>query len=112
MEKHKKGLPPASQWNVLHKDVNKDGIPDVIIRNSNGQPLYVNGYTTRKSDHPMRYEFYKTFPTSEGRKGKTIDKFAKQLFNISYDDENENFNNLGDVATYKLPDSWAQYKFR
>ena len=67
IEKHNDNSPNAP-WNLLHQDVNRDGIPDIIIRNENNEPIVVNGWTTKGSDYPERYRYYNTYPTREARR--------------------------------------------
>ena len=120
VEKHNAKYPEgsASRWKLTNNDVNNDGIPDIIIRNSNNEPLYVNGYTTTKSDYPIRYEFFKDFPESEQRKQAlehhgSLSNYAKEKFNVAYNDNfDEDLHKLGNMLTYEKPHSWANYKLK
>lgn len=58
-------LPP---WHVEYQDFNNDGIPDVIVHNDNHKPMIVNGWTTVRSDYPMKHIYYNQYPTKEARK--------------------------------------------
>ena len=117
VNKHNRGLPEnsASRWRFVHKDVNRDGIPDVLITNSKGHPLYVNGYTTTKSDHPIRYEFYKEHPSSEDRRQAlahfgSMSNYAKDKFGVKYNDDFEgDLHKLGEMTSYQKPESWNNY---
>lgn len=106
----------ASRWSLVHRDVNNDGIPDVIIKNTKNEPIYINGYTTTKSDYPIRYEFYNSFPTRDARKQamehyKSLSNFAKDKFGVAYNDDfNGDLHALGNMTTWTKPESWANYQ--
>lgn len=118
VDKHNQGLPEdsASRWKFVHRDVNGDNIPDVLITNSKNQPLFINGYTTKKSDYPIRYEFYNDFPTGDDRKQAlqefgSISKYAKNKFNVQYNDNFDgDLHKLGEMTSWQLPKSWQNYK--
>lgn len=42
--------PPGGATIDNMPDINKDGVPDVIIQDKNNNPVYVNGYATVQSD--------------------------------------------------------------
>ena len=52
VRKHNSKAKPEAHWRLETDDVNADGIPDLIIKNARGEPMYVNGYTTKQSDFP------------------------------------------------------------
>ena len=91
---------PASLTNLT--DINNDGIPDVIITNANNQPIYVNGYTTKASRYPVDLAYYNQYPTRESRSGHSYNDFKNELFNVQYDDNNEDFSKRGNVASYTI----------
>lgn len=49
-------------------DLNEDGVPDVVIQDSNGTPVFVNGYTTKRGNWPDDILYYSSLPTKEARK--------------------------------------------
>ena len=89
---------PASLSNL--SDLNNDGIPDVVISNANGNPIFVNGYTTTSSKYPIDLAYYSAYPTRAERKGTSRSAFKKALYNVTYDDENNDISKRGDVASY------------
>ena len=103
---------PSAYWKLNKRDQNKaatldnltdfnnDGVPDVVITNANDQPIFVNGYTTTSTNHPMELAYYNKYPTRAERKGKTLDAFTKELYNVTYDLDNEDFHKRGDVKSY------------
>ena len=48
-------------------DLNNDGIDDVIVYNSAGKPIMVNGYSVTPSELPYRQEYNKQNPTPISR---------------------------------------------
>ena len=115
VEKHNAKYPEnsLSRWQAEHRDINDDGIPDVLIKNSKGENLYVNGYTTTKSDWPIKQSWFHNYPTPEARKQAkeehfpTMSKYAQYLFGASYnDDYNDDFHDMGKISTYRVPDQW------
>ena len=91
---------PASLTNLT--DINNDGIPDVVISNAEGKPLFVNGYTTTASSYPVDLAYYNRYPTRRERKGHPYDAFKNELFNVQYDLENEDFSKRGNVSNYTV----------
>ena len=115
VEKHNAKYPEnsLSRWQAEHRDINDDGIPDVLIKNSKGENLYVNGYTTTKSDWPIKQSWFNNYPTPEERKEAkrdhfpTMSKYAQHLFGTAYnDDYNDDFHDMGKISTYTVPDQW------
>lgn len=116
VKKHNADKAPESHWKFVHRDINEDGIPDVLITNSKNQPIYVNGYTTTKSDYPMRYHYYKDLPPgSKERKefianGGTMSDYGRRLFEIKYNDDFDgNLHDLGKITSYQMPAVWKDY---
>ena len=109
----------SKHWRAENRDINGDNIPDITIRNANNDLLFVNGYTTKKSDWPIRYEWYKEFPTSDARKAArqehpTMSSFARSKFNVGYvgdqeEDWNGELHDLGNATTYTTPEAWRNY---
>ena len=89
---------PASLTNLT--DVNNDGIPDVVILNSKNQPLYVNGYTTSASNHPLDLAYYNQYPSRADRKDHPLNAFKKELYAATYDDNNDDFTKRGDLLSF------------
>ena len=89
-------------------DINNDGVPDVVITNANNQPIFVNGYTTTSSNYPMELAYYNKYPTRAERKGKTLDAFTKELYNVTYDLDNEDFHKRGDVVSFQPRNDYLQ----
>ena len=89
---------PASLTNL--SDINNDGIPDVVISNSNNQPLFVNGYTTTKSTYPIDLAYYNQYPSRSQRAGHSLNEFKKDLYNVTYDTDNQDFAQRGNVTGF------------
>lgn len=49
-------------------DVNGDSIPDVVVYDKKGYPLFVNGWTTKKSEWADDLVYNSALPTRENRK--------------------------------------------
>lgn len=94
---------PATLANM--PDVNKDGVPDVIIKNAKGYPVYINGYTTKRSNYPETLAYYDAYPTRASRKGKSKAKFLRdELYNIEYLNEDDDTSNIGMQRAKNIPD--------
>lgn len=78
---------PSSPWTLHTNDINGDNIPDIIIRNKRGEPMYVNGYTTKKSNYPLVYNYYKEHPTRESRKKYPLSQYKNDIMNVQYVNE-------------------------
>ena len=91
---------PASLTNLT--DINNDGIPDVIISNAEGKPLFVNGYTTTATTYPVDLAYYNRYPTRRERRGNSYDAFKNELFNVRYDLDNADFSKRGDVSSFTV----------
>ena len=89
---------PAALTNLT--DINNDGIPDVVISNANNQPIYVNGYTTTNSNYPVDLAYYNRYPTRAARRGHSLNDFKNELYNVTYDVNNEDIRQRGNVAAF------------
>ena len=89
---------PAALTNLT--DINNDGIPDVVISNANNQPIYVNGYTTTNSNYPVDLAYYNRYPTRASRRGHSLNDFKNELYNVTYDVNNEDIRQRGNVTAF------------
>ncbi len=89
---------PAALTNLT--DINNDGIPDVVITNANNQPIYVNGYTTTNSNYPVDLAYYNRYPTRASRRGHSLNDFKNELYNVTYDVNNEDIRQRGNVTAF------------
>ena len=91
------------------KDLDGDGIPEVVVQTKNGQkPVIVNGYTTVSSLFPYRNAYYKTFPTVEKRKvahkqGINLRTFINNTYAPQYDESGRN------IVSYQ-GDGWEDFE--
>ena len=103
-------ISPNSQWRVRHEDLNGDKIPDIVIVNDKNKPIVVNGWTTKQSDYPERYQYYQKYPSREQRKEHPFQDFKRdELYQYQYDDENPNVHIRGNVTSYNknaFPKDW------
>ncbi len=90
VDKHNRAN-PKNLWSLDTSDRNKDGIPDVVIQNSRGESMYVNGYTTKRSDWPHQYSYYYNFPTRKDRSGKPLSLFKKAFWQTNYTEDGDNY---------------------
>ncbi len=115
VKKHNAKSKPEAHWRLETDDVNADGIPDIIIKNARGDPMYVNGYTTKKSDYPETFEYYSKYPTKFERKTMPKRKFIKeQLYGIETRYDSENLHEIGDMRASNRPEWYdtARKKYR
>ena len=107
VEKHN-AANPSSPWTLHTDDVNNDGIPDVIIRNQRQEPMYVNGYTTKKSNYPLVYNYYNDHPTRQSRKNYPISAYKRDIFETQYVEDGDDYKAYGDVK-YSVPKQFDGY---
>jgi hypothetical protein len=96
---------------VDEKDIDNDGIPDIIIKKrSDRSPYIVKGYTTTQSDYPYRYQYYTKYPLAEDRKGhsyrdylndRIVSKINKDMTR-TYNTEEEEFIKKERAVGYKM----------
>lgn len=111
VNKHNTGAKPSAHWKLNKRDpegpasltnltdINNDGVPDVVISNASGHPIFVNGYTTTNSTYPIDLAYYNAYPTRAERKGHPLNGFIKDLYNVQYDENNEDFAKRGNVLS-------------
>ena len=97
---------PATLQNLT--DVNNDGIPDVIISNKRGEPMYVNGYTTKRSDYPLTLNYYSKYPS---RKDRVVSKkqYKQDLLQTKYVDSGVDPSLFGNVTYNENIPEFAGY---
>lgn len=96
VEKHNEKARPEAHWQLYDDDVNEDGIPDIIIRNAKGDPMYINGYTTKRSDWPETLAYYQAYPKRKDRSGHSkADYLKNELYDIDYNDKTEVLSQRG-----------------
>lgn len=76
---NKKCKTQGCYWKAENKDLNNDGIPDIVIRDRNNQPLVVNGWSTKGSKYPVRMAYYTDNPTREARKEKPFKQYVGEF---------------------------------
>ena len=89
---------PASLTNLT--DVNNDGVPDVIITNGQNKPIFVNGYTTTSTTYPIDLAYYNQYPTRADRRGHSRNTFKNELYNVTYDLDNADIHQRGNVTGF------------
>jgi hypothetical protein len=90
---------------VEDEDLDNDGIPDVVVRDyQTQQPYIVKGFTTTKSNYPLRYGYYTRYPTVAGRKEVPFAQFVDDAFVENYGDGglSREFNKEGDEGVDAL----------
>lgn len=115
VQKRNNAFPNSSPWTATSEDPNRDGIPDIYIRNGSGHPLYINGYTVGKSDWPARFDFYthndadtrRRYREEHGGQSLTIPEYMKTRLGYSYNNDfASNPHTLGDMVGYQTPEDW------
>ena len=115
VRKHNSKAKPEAHWRLETDDVNADGVPDIIIKNARGEPMYVNGYTTKQSDYPETFAYYSEFPTRDARKTMPKREFIRDhLYDIETRYEADNLHDLGDMRANNRPEWYdtARKKYR
>lgn len=76
VNRHNETADEQNQWSYQPEDVNNDGINDVIIRDINKEPIFINGWTTKPSDWPLRQRYYNS---NFYRLGKGMNDYRNEL---------------------------------
>lgn len=102
VEKHNAKAKPSAHWRLHTDDINNDGVPDIIIRNQKGDPLFVNGYTTVQSDLPFQQaysDYLLDNPDKNTREHKSKRDFIRNgLYQTKYVDEDVEGAQPGDYG--------------
>jgi hypothetical protein len=70
---------------VDNKDIDGDGIIDVIVRRiKDDLPYIINGYKTERSRFPYRQAYYEKYPTRDSRKGIRMGDYVMSELGESY----------------------------
>ena len=113
VDKHNATAKPSARWRLNKRDqngpatllnltdINNDGVPDVVITNANNQPVFVNGYTTTNSTYPVDLAYYTKYPTRAERSGHSLNDFKKELYNVTYDEVNDDIGQRGNVVSFE-----------
>lgn len=78
---------PKGKYWADYYDVDEDGTDEFIVRgkDKDGPLVAINGYTTKKSDWPIRRAYYDTYPEIGSRPDGGITEFAREYHNEEYD---------------------------
>lgn len=76
-KKNQKIKPNKPKWSYAVKDINGDGVPEVVIIDGRGDIRYINGYHLAKSKHKYNYA-YQQFVDSFGNPQERMIKRAKR----------------------------------
>ncbi|KAK8852600.1 hypothetical protein M9Y10_017588 [Tritrichomonas musculus] len=107
--------PNSAPWRAAIEDPNNDGVPDVLIRNGSNNPIYINGYTTARSDWPARFNFYtdydkaarKQYRNDHDGKSITLPIYLKDKLQYTYNNDfTGNPHDLGNMIGYTIPNGW------
>ena len=94
-------------WGRL-EDYDKDGLNEFVVRRGEDEDapiIAVNGYTTKKSDYPWKFEYYDECPNPAARKEKSFRSFLNEKYEPEYGEDHMS------VTKYKLDpetDKWTQ----
>jgi hypothetical protein len=73
------------QLYVDDRDIDGDGIPDIVVKTRAGDlPYIVIGYTTEDSTYPYRNVYYTAYPTAEERRGHSMRDFIEDEMVTGY----------------------------
>ena len=70
-------------YKVSAKDIDGDGISDILIKTANGQLAVVNGYTVKPSDFAYR-QFFDSIPPKERHDAKNYKELLNQIYALEY----------------------------
>jgi len=80
----KKHTTSKRQYTAAGEDIDGDGIQDVLVRDTDGNLVIVNGYTVRKSDYPHR-QMFASLPKSARKEFGDYRNYFKTLYGPIYD---------------------------
>ena len=63
-------------WTHQVADINDDGEDDIVLFNKRGQPVYINGYSLKPSEHKIRQEYF-NYPINDRVAGGGYKSFKK-----------------------------------
>lgn len=93
---------PDNPWHAHYDDVNGDNIPDLRVHGAGCVPIIANGWTTKKSDYPMRMQYITDVPKSQ-RKELPYKQYKINKYGIVYDDNNADQGARGNVINVGAP---------
>ena len=112
VDKHNSKAKPSARWKLTKRnpqrratltnptDINNDGVSDVVISNANNQRVSVNCHTTTNGNNPIDLAYDTKYPTSNDRRGHSLNVFKNELYNGIYDVDNEDISQRGCVAAF------------
>ena len=82
------------QYKVEEEDLDNDGIQDVLVYDTDGNLVIVNGYTIRKSDYPYR-RMFGDLPEAVRKEHGNYRNYLKTIYGPTYDDR------TGEITKWK-----------
>ncbi len=91
---------------AVEGDYNRDGISDIVIFDADGNPVVVNGWTTKASDWVERNQYYSTAKRDKetGKFEETRADWRKRIFEPKYEDPNDPTI----ITSYNKPDWYTK----
>ena len=80
----KKHTTSKRHYTAAGEDIDGDGIEDVLVRDTDGNLVIVNGYTVRKSDYPYR-QMYAGLPKATRKEFGNYRSYLKSMYGPTYD---------------------------
>lgn len=71
---------------VYDHDLDDDGVPEIAIRDKNGNLYSVNGYRTKQSDFFMKNRYLDEFPDRADRAQHPYDEWVNEYFGVQPED--------------------------
>lgn len=65
-------------------DLNKDGIPEIGVFDPYGNPVMINGYTTKDIQLSVNYNYFSANPTAEKRKETSKRQYMDSEFKVTH----------------------------
>lgn len=112
VDKHNRNC--NNKWVAVEEDVNGDNIPDIIIKNEKNNPIVVNGWTTKKSDYPMKRLYAaakrdRQLPLDEEtHRPISYAKYKTSVRQLQYQDDSGDIHNAGNLTNSfdPIPPNW------
>ncbi|MFR9543752.1 MAG: hypothetical protein SNH27_17120, partial [Rikenellaceae bacterium] len=83
-------------------DLNADDITEVVVFDPYGNPVMINGYTTKDSQWATNHAYFTENDTKDKRKAKSKKDFMNEQFHVQYEDAEH-----PGVVTYTTPE-WVK----
>lgn len=81
----------TGMYRAEEKDLDADGVNEVVVRDIHGMPVLINGYGLKNSRFPYRQAYYAANPSKADRKAQKYSDWLDELYDPIYDFKTNKF---------------------